>query len=105
MRGEVGTEYSCSVLQIGEPPAFPPSLCFSSCVGPSRQEACPPFFPQPHRAHGSLWEEAGLLLVTAFMSTSSAFSLEAEGTLHGNHLGCLGKCGFLGLQVLQNQKS
>ena len=26
-----------------------------------------PFFPQPHRAHGSLWEEAGLLLVTAFI--------------------------------------
>lgn len=56
------------------------------------QERCPfPFFPQPHRAHGSLREEAGLLLVTAFMSTSSAFSLEAEGTLHGNHLGCLRK--------------
>ena len=85
VRGRVGTEYSCSVFRLVS------SLCFSSCVGPSRQEACLPFFPQPHTAHGLLWEEAGLLLVTAFMSTSSAFSLEAEGPLHGNHLGCLRK--------------
>ena len=85
VRGGVGTEYSCSVLPIGE------LTVFLFCVGPSRQEACLPFFPQPQMAHGLLWEETGLLLVMAFMSTSSAFSLEAEGPLHGNHLGCLRK--------------
>ena len=54
------------------------------------QKRCPfPFFLQLRRAHGLLWEEAGLLLVTAFLSTSSASSLEAEGPLHGNHRGCL----------------
>ena len=75
-------------FRLVSPQPFLPH-CFSSCVGPSRQEICFSFFPQPHRAHGLLWEEAGLLLVTAFLSTSSASSLEAEGPLHGNHRGCL----------------